>query len=175
MQAILLHRTQNIVIPSPSRSRRAYRSPLHHTTLWERIHSVILPLDFSRTTTRLVFHLPSVYFLCRMLLVWTIFVFQTCEIPLNFTKDQKQAYWSILNCIEVLGRMCMKEDMAQVCWSTFCAICGAFLVECFIRVLDGVVGNSFPLGGSNTFSTFHLVSLFDSNHLVVRLKQIFAG
>jgi hypothetical protein len=163
-QAVLLHRMHNIVIPSPSRSRRAYRSPLQHTTFWDRIHSIITPLDFSRTTTRLIFHLPSVCFLCKMLLVWGIFILQTCEVPLNFTKDQKQAYWGVLNWVEVVGRWCMKKDMAQVCWSTFCALCGAFLVEGFIRVLDGVAGSGFPLGGSNSFSSFHLVSLFHSIH-----------
>ena len=71
LQAVLLHRMQNIVIPSPRRSRRAYRTLFHQTTVWDRIHAMILPLDIPRTTTRLILHI-LVYFLTKMLLVWIV-------------------------------------------------------------------------------------------------------
>ena len=119
---------------------------------------MILPLDTSRTTTRLILHIPSVYFLTKMLLVWIILAFQTSEISLSFV-DKEHTYWGgILDFVE-FGKWAMKKDMAHVCWSTFCAVCGAFLVEGFIKAFDGLGRNGFPLSGVNNLSPFHLVSL----------------
>jgi len=158
LQAVLLHRMQNIVIPSPRRSRRAYRTLFHQTTVWDRIHAMILPLDISRTTTRLILHIPSVYFLAKMLLVWIVLALQTCGVSFSFV-DTEHAYWGgVLRFVETLGKWAMEQDMSRVCWSTFCAVCGAFLVEDFIKALDGLGRNGFPLSGVNNLSPFHLVS-----------------
>jgi len=158
LQAVLLHRMQNIVIPSPRRSRRAYRTLFHQTTGWDRIHAMILPLDISRTTTRLILHIPSVYFLAKMLLVWIVLALQTCEVSFSFV-DTKHAYLGgVLRFVETLVKWAMEQDMSHVCWSTFCAVCGAFLVEGFIKALDGLGRNGFPLSGVNNLSPFHLVS-----------------
>ena len=162
LQAVLLHRMHNVVIPSSRRSRRAYRTLFHQTTVWERIHAMILPLDISRTTTRLILHIPSVYFLTKMLLVWIVLALQTCEISLSFFDTDYNTYWGgVLRFVETLGTWAMKKDMSHVCWSTFCAVCGAFLVEGFIKTLDGLGRNGFPLSGVNNLSPFHLVSLLD--------------
>lgn len=147
---------QNVVLPSPRRARRAYRSPLHRTTLWERLHAAILPLDFSRTLTRLAFLLPSIYFLSKMLIIWTILVLQTCEVQLISGLNQSGP--DFRRHFGKLVRWTLDKEMAQICWSTFCAVCGAFWVEGLIKTLDGLGGGGFPLGGMNSLSPFHLVS-----------------
>lgn len=150
---------QNVVIPSQRRARQAYRPPWSRMTFWERLHAAILPLDFSRTTTRLVLHLPSVYFLSKMLIIWTILVLQTCEVELISDGGRSGAYGSVLQShFEKLARWVMDKEMAQICWSTFCAVCGAFWVEGLIKALDGLGGGGFPLGGVNSLSPFHLVN-----------------
>ena len=149
---------QNVVLPSPRRARHAYRSPSHRTTLWERLHTAILPLDFSRTLTRLVLLLPSIYFLSKMLIVWTILVLQTCEVQLISGLNQNgPCFLDLQRHFEKLVGWTMNKEMAQICWSTFCAVCGAFWVEGLIKALDGLGGGGFPLGG-NSLSPIHLVS-----------------
>ncbi|KAF9532760.1 hypothetical protein CPB83DRAFT_580491 [Crepidotus variabilis] len=180
IMAVLLHRMQNLIIPSPrsrpTRSRRAYRSSMHHhtdsrlsfpslNTIWERIHSRILPVDFSKTATRLIIHIPSIYYLLRMLAIWTILVLQTCEVlPTLSALEQLQpsasSFWALPTSRAALGvvKWALKKDMAQICWSTFCAVCSAFLVEGFVKALHGLGTGVFPVAGFNGMSPFHLVS-----------------
>lgn len=168
-QAILLHRIQNVVLPSPRRARHSYRTPLPRMTLWERLLAATLPLDFSRTATRFVFHLPSVCLLSKMLIIWTALVLQTCEVPLVFGDDKKAAYVYVI--LEKLSRWAMDKKMTEICWSTFCAVCGAFLIEGVIKALDGLGAGGFPLGGGiNSLSPFHLVSVLLQSLYCVSLK-----
>lgn len=154
-QATLLHRIQNVVIPSSRRARHAYRNPLHQTTPWERFLAIILPLDFSRTSTRLVFHLPSLYFLSRMLIIWILLILQTCEVSLSFWGDQNGIYAGHL---DKLTKWVMHKEMTEICWSSFCTVCGASLLEGLIKALDRLGGGGLPPGAVNNLSPFHLVS-----------------
>lgn len=160
-QAVFLHRIQNIVVPSrqPSRRQRhAFRfgpSYAPSRNLFRHLFSALLPLDFSRTTTRLALHLPSTYFLCRMLLVWVLLIVQTAEIGMPpFMSGLMQ--WTA------------QQDMRNVCWSTFSAVCIAFLVEGFVKALDGI-GTGFPIGNNPNTSPFNLVRLSRSDNLENRL------
>ncbi|CAA7270987.1 unnamed protein product [Cyclocybe aegerita] len=166
IMAILLHRIQNVIIPSripTRRQRHAFRfapvfaSPFQNTLFLQRLYASILPLDFTRTTTRLILHLPSVYFLTKMLLVWCILVLETSELLPQFTEEQKNGYWGALCWIENLFQWGTQMNMTEICWSTFVAVCGAFLVEGFVKAMDGL-GGGFPLGNVNTStSPFNLV------------------
>ncbi|KAJ3512483.1 hypothetical protein NLJ89_g3497 [Agrocybe chaxingu] len=166
VMAILLHRIQNVIIPSrvpTRRQRHAFRfapvfaSPFQNTLFLQRLYASTLPLDFTRTTTRLILHLPSVYFLMKMLLVWCILVLETSELVPQFTEEQKNGYWGALCWIESLFQWGTQMDMTEICWSTFVAVCGAFLVEGFVKAMDGL-GGGFPLGNVNTStSPFNLV------------------
>jgi hypothetical protein len=145
----------------PNRHAHHHRTFPRYTTLWERFCAVVLPLDFSRTTTRFVFHLVSIRSLSKMLIIWTVLVLQTCQVPLVFGGDQKGPYVdAIQGYLEKLARWAVDKEMTEICWSTFCAVCGAFLIEGFIKALDGLGGGGgFPHGGGvHSLSPFHLVS-----------------
>ncbi|KAF8163684.1 hypothetical protein B0H34DRAFT_650577 [Crassisporium funariophilum] len=167
VMAILLHRMQNVIIPSRApaarRARHAYRfgptfaTSFSQTLIPRRLFNSILPLNFSRTTTRLALHLPSIYFLSKMLLLWLLLVLQTSEIYPSFTETQKAGMWGLLGRIEDLGKWSSQKGMDEICWGTFCAVCLAFLVEGFVKALDGI-GSGFPIGNVNpNTSPFNLV------------------
>ncbi|KAJ7695984.1 hypothetical protein B0H17DRAFT_412996 [Mycena rosella] len=147
--ALLMHRIQNIVVPprSSSQSRHA-RGPARHWhgyTTARRLYALVLPLDLTRTTTRLAFHLPTLYFLCKMFLIWTVILLQTS----NLFPPWESGY------IFSLGQWTQRMEMHDVCWRTFCAICAAFSMEAIVRGLDGG-GLGFIQMNANT-SPFNLI------------------
>ncbi|KDR73721.1 hypothetical protein GALMADRAFT_100588 [Galerina marginata CBS 339.88] len=160
IMALLLHRMQNVIIPSripARRSRHAYRfgptfaTPIQrNNVIWRQLYAAVLPLNFGRTTTRLVLHLPSIYFLSKMLLIWLLLVLQTSEILPKLTDAdvQKTTWWGVLGSFDSLGKWCVQKEMSEICWGTFCAVCGAFLVEGLIKALDGM-GSGFPIANAN--------------------------
>ncbi len=156
----MLHRIQNVIIPSRGpqnrRQRHAYRFAPSFAPRFQMLHrfyDLVLPLDFSRTITRLILHLPSAYFLSRMLLVWFLLVLQTSEL-------QVLSKWGALNWLNKLVEWNSAKDMNSICWSTFCAVCAAFIVEGFVKALDGMV-TGFPIGSVNpNTSPFNLVRDF---------------
>ena len=157
---------RNVIIPSPIPTRHArhtfhppaaFVSPLHYTYIPRRLLASILPLDLSRTTTRLALHLPSIYFLCKMLLIWCLLIFQTCQLSPSFDDAQKSACWGILGYVERLFVWSSKKEMGDICWATFCSVCAALLVEGLIKALDGI-GGGLPFGNVNSnTSPFNLV------------------
>lgn len=158
IKAIILHRMQNIIIPSrilfgrhnrPRRGHQVYRRAL----ILRRLYSSLLPLDLSRTSTRLMIHLPTLYFLSKMMILWFIVILQTSDLlPASIPE-----YWG-LHWLSMLLTWSREKAMSDICWSTFCAVCGAFCVEGFVKALDGI-GSGFPLGGNTNPSTspFNLV------------------
>ncbi|KAJ6557290.1 hypothetical protein DFH09DRAFT_1280044 [Mycena vulgaris] len=130
--ALLMHRIQNIVVPprSSRQSHRALHGPGHrfygYNTV-RRLYAFVLPLDLTRTTTRLAFHLPTLYYLCKMLVIWTVILLQTS----NLFPTWESGY------IYSLGQWAQRLEMHDVCWRTFCSICAAFSMESLVRGLDG--------------------------------------
>jgi len=158
--AVLLHRIQNIIIPSRVESRRNTRRRRQDrglVVMVGRVWGALLPLDLSKTTTRLVIHLPSLYLLSKWLLVWVVLVLQTSHLyPVN----------SGFNWINHLGNWVEKREMSEVCWKTFIAVCAGFVVEGFVKALDGVEAG-FPIGSNmnpNT-SPFNIVGYAFLLHL----------
>ena len=155
---------RNVIIPSRIPARRARHiyppfavTPFRYTYIFHRLLSSLLPLDFSCTTTRLALHLPSIYFLCKMLLLWCLLVLQTCQLFPSFSDAQKSAYWGILGHVERLGVWSSQKEMANICWGTFCTVCAALLVEGLMKAIDGF-GSTLPIGNVNTnTSPFNLV------------------
>ncbi|KAJ7075886.1 hypothetical protein B0H15DRAFT_916541 [Mycena belliarum] len=128
--AILMHRIQNIVVPSRSSSNLTSHSRgrnIYGYSTVRRLYAFLLPLDLTRTATRLAFHLPSLYFLSKMLLTWTIILLQTSSLFPPWDSGY----------IFCLGQWTQRMEMRDVCWRTFCAICAAFSMEAFVRGLDG--------------------------------------
>ncbi|KAJ7644337.1 hypothetical protein FB45DRAFT_897561 [Roridomyces roridus] len=130
--AILMHRIQNLVVPprSSSRSHPAPHAVAHRFVGYStvrRIYRSILPLNLNRTSTRLAFFLPTLYFLCKMLLIWTILLLQTAELFPSWNSGY----------IHDLGQWVQHMEMHEICWRTFASICAAFSMEAFVRGLDG--------------------------------------
>ncbi|KAK7061001.1 hypothetical protein VNI00_000736 [Paramarasmius palmivorus] len=73
-------------------------------------------------------HLPTLYLMFKSLLLWTLVLLQTSE----FYPEVQNGY---LYDLRVWSE---SKEMADICWYTFIAICGAFCVEAFVKGLDGV-------------------------------------
>lgn len=65
----------------------------------------------------------------------------------------------------------VQQDMRDICWSTFSAVCVAFLVEGFVKALDGI-GTGFPIGNNPNTSPFNLVRLSYPDNLANQLMNI---
>ncbi|KAK1232925.1 hypothetical protein PQX77_003938 [Marasmius sp. AFHP31] len=127
LMMVLMHRIENVVVPTrvpiPFHPRR--RSG---PTLLRRVCDAVLPFDMDRTTTRLALHLPTLYLMFKSLLLWTLLLLQATDL-----------YPSIDNHYVTYMRVWSEsQEMRDICWQTFCAICGAFCVEAFVKGLDGV-------------------------------------
>ncbi|KAF8630451.1 hypothetical protein AX17_005428 [Amanita inopinata Kibby_2008] len=157
--AFLLHRMQNIIIPSriPARRRREILNALNagratgrhsygHYLFVRRIYSSLLPLDVSKTFTRLALHLPSLYVLTKMLILWCLLTLQASNMLPSWSWMQRIGAWS------------EQKEMSDICWTTFCAVGSAFCVEGFIRALDGL-STTFAFGSSSNpnASPFNLI------------------
>ncbi|KAF7299202.1 hypothetical protein MIND_00868900 [Mycena indigotica] len=127
--AVVMHRIQNIVVPPRSASRSHDHSRSHN--LVQRVWNAVLPLDLTRTSTRLAFQLPTLYFLSKQLLIWAAILLQVSDLyPVN----RPGGY------IASFGQWTQRLEMDEVCFRTFMAICAAFAMESFVRGLDGGFG-----------------------------------
>ncbi|KAM6500194.1 hypothetical protein JOM56_003208 [Amanita muscaria] len=160
--AFILHRMQNVILPSrtPAGRRRDYILSVNTRTdgffgrrfnflrniMLRRIYAALLPLDITKSTTRLAIQLPSICLLTKMLVLWCLLVLQTCDMIPDWAWFQRLGAWS------------EKKEMSEICWSTFCAVGCAFCVEGFIRALDGM-STTFAFGGHSNpnASPFNLI------------------
>ncbi|KAK0211329.1 hypothetical protein DFS33DRAFT_371615 [Desarmillaria ectypa] len=127
--AVLMHRIQNIVVPTRFPNVSQINSQRRrHSSLTRRFYNALLPLDVSRTSTRLALHIPSLYYMCKMLLMWTLLLLKSANLCPEYESGTMHdlLLWS------------QEKDMNQIAWSTFCAVCAAFCVEGFVKGLDGV-------------------------------------
>lgn len=149
-----MHRIDNVFVPStnsfqhPGQARR-YGGFLNR----------FLPIDMNRTSTRLAIQLPTIYLMCRVLLLWGLMLLQTSELlPWTLVAQPDSGNLSLPSIMYRLGRWAASWETEDVCWHTFCAICVAFCVEGLVKGLDGN-GHGFAFGfaEANT-SPFNLVS-----------------
>jgi hypothetical protein len=149
-QAVLLNRIQNIVVPPPYLfTYRMARTPRTRASLIRSIYYYILPLDFASTLPRLVFRLPSLYFICRALLIWTVTLLQVADM-------YPSRPWGVKS----LGNWVARKEMEEICWSTFCAVCGTLCVGALTRGLDGT-----SAANTNNAAPFNMVSVIDKSEL----------
>ncbi|KAH9059981.1 hypothetical protein EDB87DRAFT_648340 [Lactarius vividus] len=157
--ALLLNRIQNIVVPSR-------RPPLHHTrsahdlrTRWVLLRMIlpsIFPIDLSSTYSRTVLRLPTMYYIFKSLVLWSILALQASDY-LSSTS------WKPL---QLLDDWAARKEMDEICWSTFLAICGALCVGALTRGLEGVgTTNASPF---NLFGYAFMLHFYSSplTHLV---------
>ncbi|KAK0239471.1 hypothetical protein EDD85DRAFT_880711 [Armillaria nabsnona] len=126
--AVLMHRIQNIVVPTRFPNASQLNSQRRHSSLIRRFYDALLPLDVSRTSTRLALYIPSLYYMCKMLLMWSLLLLKSADLCPEYDSGT----------MHELLRWSQQKEMNQIAWSTFCAVCAAFCVEGFVKGLDGV-------------------------------------
>ncbi|KAF9246244.1 hypothetical protein BU15DRAFT_85024 [Melanogaster broomeanus] len=146
VMAVLLHRIQNIVVPP--RHHFVHRLP-RRQRLFQAVYRSIFPLDLSSSLVRLVLRLPSLYFVAKSLLLWTVVLAQTSD---NFPS------WGS-SWLHALGSWAAQQEMAVLCWSTFCSVCGALCVEALTRGLEGAHSGASPF---NLFGYAFLLHIYSS-------------
>ncbi|KAF9266971.1 hypothetical protein L218DRAFT_896271 [Marasmius fiardii PR-910] len=131
LMMVLMHRIENVVVPTrvphfPIAFHTRGRSPSR--IMLRRLYDAFMPLDMTNTVTRAALHLPTLYFMGKSLFLWTLILLQASNLYPSISNDYMISLriWS------------ESQEMRDVCWQTFCAICGAFCVEAFVKGLDGV-------------------------------------
>ena len=82
----------------------------------------------------MVFYAPSLYFLVKAMALWIVILLQTSEI-------YPSSKWGV---VQNLGIWASHQEMEDVCWFTFCAVCGVFCVEALVRGLEGTAAHNSP-------------------------------
>jgi len=155
-QALLLNRIQNIVVPSR-------RPPHHHTrsssslqSSWALFNLVLpsfFPIDLSSTYSRTILRLPTMYYILKSLVLWTVLLLQAADyFP--------HSSWEPL---QFLDEWVAHKEMEEICWFTFRVICGALCVGALTKGLEGV--------GTTPASPFNLVCPFHSVHVTAFIIQ----
>ncbi|KAF8888196.1 hypothetical protein CPB85DRAFT_1334718 [Mucidula mucida] len=147
VMAILMHRIQNIVVPPPQTHhpntnllRNRARVRLRRCDFIGALYTRLLPLNISRTSTRLLLHLPTLYWMSRMLVVWSVLLVQSMWDP-DYTPSQsadgEEDLRTMLSSTSLFTYVA-EQHMSVIAWSTFCAVCAAFCVEGFVKGLGGL-------------------------------------
>ncbi|KAG1728615.1 uncharacterized protein EDB91DRAFT_1060458 [Suillus paluster] len=121
--AVLLHRIRNIVVPPRHQlfSRISRRSAFLHFAI-----PTVFPLDLSSSICRLVLRSPSLYLVFKMLFIWVIVIAQAAD---------KFPTWNLW--LQSVGTYVAQRETADLCWSTFCAVCGVLCMEGLTHGLEG--------------------------------------
>lgn len=123
-----------------NRVSRNFRNQQTSTLRW--LYYSIFPVDFSSTLSRLIFRVPSLYFLSKALLLWIVTLLQTSDMYPSWRWD-----WLVR-----LGTWVGQREMDDICWFSFCAVCGALCVGAITRGLEGAGADA-----STSTSPFNLV------------------
>ncbi|KAG1827518.1 uncharacterized protein BJ212DRAFT_1312836 [Suillus subaureus] len=126
VMAVLLHRIRNIVVPRDQFINRFTRTTRLRTFPYSAIPSVF-PLDLSSSISRLVLRLPSLYFIFKMVVIWLIVLAQAAD---------KFPTWNS-SWLQSVGTYVAQRETADLCWSTFCAVCGVLCMEGLTHGLEG--------------------------------------
>lgn len=142
--------------PLPYRLSRSYRNQQMSRLRW--IYHSILPLDLSSTTARLIFRIPTLYFLSKALALWAVILLQTSDLFPSW-----QWRWLVR-----LGKWAAEKEMEDICWYSFGAVCSALCVGALTRGLEGA-------GAPANTSPFNLVCGSHSRNIGVRRSLFYSS
>ncbi|KAF8906724.1 hypothetical protein CPB85DRAFT_1313351, partial [Mucidula mucida] len=182
VMAILMHRIQNIVVrpaDPPSNTnllRNRARVRLRRCDFIGALYTRLLPLNISRTSTRLLLHLPTLYWMSRMLVVWSVLLVQSMWDP-DYTPSQsadgEEDLRTMLSSTSLFTYVA-EQHMSVIAWSTFCAVCAAFCVEGFVKGLGGLghmQANTSPLATRFCYTFTRPLSRIPCTHLRLSLRK----
>ncbi|EJF66350.1 hypothetical protein DICSQDRAFT_166043 [Dichomitus squalens LYAD-421 SS1] len=89
---------------------------------------MMLPVDFSSTFSRAMFRVPSLYFLGKAVLIWTVLLLRAND-PKLFTRTT----W-----LSAVGNWVQDKPMEDICWSTFVSACLALCIGTLTTGLEGL-------------------------------------
>ncbi|KAH9900768.1 hypothetical protein C8Q73DRAFT_217649 [Cubamyces lactineus] len=93
------------------------------------VFSRLFPIDFSSTRARLISRLPSIYLLCRAVVLWTILLLQTQQ----WTAPLVQSSW-----LQPLVAWVAERKVEDICWSTFLSACVTLCIGTLTTGLEGL-------------------------------------
>ncbi|KAI0748740.1 hypothetical protein C8Q80DRAFT_1173378 [Daedaleopsis nitida] len=133
IMAFVLNRIQNIVVPP--RRPQAARFNQHHfeqqhipLSIRSALLGLLFPVDISSTSYRLMFRLPTVYFLMKSLVIWATLLLQT----------QDPAFFTRISLLQPFGDWVAQKTMIDICWSTFMATCFTLIIGSLTTGLEGL-------------------------------------
>ncbi|KAF8844547.1 hypothetical protein BDN67DRAFT_962924 [Paxillus ammoniavirescens] len=149
VMAVLMHRIQNIVVPPRHQFAHRFARPPQRHGFFQAVYRTMFPLDFSSSLVRVIMRLPSLYLVAKSLLLWTIVFAQTAD---------QFPCWD-LSWLQSLGCWAAQQEMASLCWTTFCSVCGALCIEALTRGLEGGSSSASPF---NLFGYAFLLHIYSS-------------
>ena len=139
-----MNRIQHIVVP-PRRSL-ALRVLRGRRSIFHAFFYSMFPIDLSSTKYRTAFRIPSLFLLFKSLTLLTVVLLQVSNLYPSST------FWGI----QELGQWAESKETADICWTTFCAVCLSLVIGSLTRGLEG--------HHTNSGSPFNLVCLlFECN------------
>ncbi|KAI1791748.1 hypothetical protein LXA43DRAFT_888675 [Ganoderma leucocontextum] len=97
--------------------------------------STVFPIDFSSTFSRAMFRCPSLYFLGRSVMTWSVLLLHAHDQTL-FTRSA----W-----LASLGDRVLSKSMEDICWYTFMSTCLALCIGTLTTGLEGLnINDSAP-------------------------------
>ncbi|KAG8817253.1 hypothetical protein FRC17_011318 [Serendipita sp. 399] len=124
IMAIVLSRIQHVVAPVRDLEMARLQSA------WPQF----FPIDVSKTRTRLVIRLFSLFLIWKSTICLTVIVLQAWNV------------YPSIGPLALLGHWASMINMVDVCWSAFISVCAAMIASTFTRAMDG----------TRTSSTFNL-------------------
>lgn len=86
---------------------------------------LFFPVDLSSTFSRTAFRIPSIYFLSKALLLWTVLLLQAAKLWPSWSPSASVGDWAA------------HKEMEGICWFTFTSTCLALAVGALTSGLEG--------------------------------------
>lgn len=126
----------------PPRRPQAFRFNQHHFDLQRRPVSIqrallglFFPIDVSSPYSRLIFRVPTLYFLTKSVATWVALLIQS----------QDPAIFTSVGVLQPVGEWVAGKTMEDVCWYTFMATCFTLTVGTLTTGLEGLnINDSAP-------------------------------
>ncbi|KII88186.1 hypothetical protein PLICRDRAFT_161069 [Plicaturopsis crispa FD-325 SS-3] len=150
IMAVVCNRIQNIVSPSrnPFRYRLA-RQGRSRMSIARALWFSVFPLDLSSTTCRIMLRIPTLYFLGKVLFLWSVVLLQVS----GFLSSEGSGW------LQTATSYVAELEMEDICWRTFGAVCGAIIVDGFNHGLEGASANVTPF---NLFGYAFMLHIYSS-------------
>lgn len=94
----------------------------------------IFPINLSSTTFRLIFRIPSLYYLFKSSFLLLVILLQVSGLYPSWN-------WSPL---EATSSWAASKEMTDVCWGVFCSVCLALSIAALTRGLEGHEQSNSP-------------------------------